>query len=124
MRQPELTSNVLQIANALTHTCAIPSALAFCVGEFDHVQAQTDHGVLVKVYTPPGKSGSGQFALDCAIKSLDAYDDFFGLPYPLPKLDMIAIPEFAAGAMENFGLVTYREGMLYRFLSLPMITLS
>jgi puromycin-sensitive aminopeptidase len=83
--------------------------LAFLVGEFDHLQAQTKNGVLVKVHTPPGKVDSGQFALDCAVKALDAYDDFFGVPYPLPKLDMIAIPEFAAGAMENWGLVTYRE---------------
>lgn len=83
--------------------------LAFCVGEFDFVQAQSSHGVLVRVYTPPGKSETGLFALDCATKSLDAYDDFFGIQYPLPKLDMVAIPEFAAGAMENWGLVTYRE---------------
>jgi puromycin-sensitive aminopeptidase len=83
--------------------------VAFCVGEFDYVQAQTEHGVLVKVYTPPGKSESGQFALDCATKALDCYDDFFGIGYPLPKLDMVAIPEFAMGAMENWGLVTYRE---------------
>ena len=83
--------------------------LAFVIGEFDYVQAQTSNGVMVRVYTPPGKSNSGEFALDCATKSLDAYDDFFGIPYPLPKLDMVAIPEFAAGAMENWGLVTYRE---------------
>lgn len=74
--------------------------VAFCIGEFDYVQAQTEHGVLVKVYTPPGKSDSGVFALDCATKALDAYDDFFGIPYPLPKLDMVGIPEFAMGAME------------------------
>ncbi len=83
--------------------------LAFVIGEFDYVQAETSHGVLVRVYTPPGKSETGVFALHCATKSLDAYDDFFGIPYPLPKLDMVAIPEFAAGAMENWGLVTYRE---------------
>eukprot|EP00581_Thalassiosira_minuscula_P004938 CAMPEP_0183743044 /NCGR_PEP_ID=MMETSP0737-20130205/65013_1 /TAXON_ID=385413 /ORGANISM="Thalassiosira miniscula, Strain CCMP1093" /LENGTH=925 /DNA_ID=CAMNT_0025978647 /DNA_START=599 /DNA_END=3376 /DNA_ORIENTATION=+ len=83
--------------------------VAICIGEFDYVQAQTTHGVLVRVYTPPGKSSSGAFALECATKSLDAYDDFFGIPYPLPKLDMVAIPEFAMGAMENWGLVTYRE---------------
>ena len=76
--------------------------VAFCVGEFDYVQAQTSHGVLVRVYTPPGKSDSGVFALDCATKCLGAYDDFFGTPYPLPKLDMVAIPEFAMGAMENW----------------------
>ena len=83
--------------------------LAFVVGEFDYVQDMTKHGVLVRVYTPPGKSESGMFVLDCATRCLDLYDDFFGLPYPLPKLDMVAIPEFAMGAIENWGCVTYRE---------------
>ncbi|CAK9008253.1 unnamed protein product [Durusdinium trenchii] len=83
--------------------------LAFIVGEFDFIQAQTSHGVLVRVFAPPGRSKDGQFPLEVAVKALDGYDDYFGLPYPLPKLDMIAIPEFAAGAMENWGLVTYRE---------------
>lgn len=83
--------------------------LAFVVGEFDFIQAQTKHGVLVRVYAPPGRSADGQFALSVATKALDGYDDYFGIPYPLPKLDMVAIPEFAAGAMENWGLVTYRE---------------
>ena len=72
-----------------------PYLLAFCVGEFDCVQALTLHNVLVKVYSPPGKADSGKFALDCAVRCLDAYNDFFGVPYPLPKLDMVAIPEFA-----------------------------
>jgi aminopeptidase N len=70
--------------------------LAFCVGEFDFVQAQTEHGVLVKVYAPRGRSASCMYALDCAVKSLDAYNDFFGVKYPLPKLDMVAIPEFVS----------------------------
>jgi len=83
--------------------------LAFVIGEFDFVQSKTQHGVLVRVYTPPGRNDDGIFALDTAVKCLDNYDDFFGLPYPLLKLDMVAIPEFAAGAMENWGLVTYRE---------------
>ena len=83
--------------------------LAFVVGEFDYVQADSGHGVTIRAFTPPGKSEHGQFALDCAVRCLDLYDDFFGLPYPLTKLDMVAIPEFAAGAMENWGLVTYRE---------------
>lgn len=83
--------------------------LAFCVGVFDQVAGTTKNGVSIACYTPPGRSDQGRFALDVALKTLDLYDDFFGLPYPLPKLDMIAIPEFAAGAMENWGLVTYRE---------------
>ena len=74
--------------------------LAICVGEFDMVQTTTSHGVVVSVYTPPGKSHMGQYALRTASLALSAYDDFFQVPYPLPKLDMIAIPEFAMGAME------------------------
>ena len=74
--------------------------LAICVGEFDMVQTTTSHGVVVSVYTPPGKSHMGQYALHTASLALSAYDDFFQVPYPLPKLDMIAIPEFAMGAME------------------------
>ncbi|GMI25629.1 hypothetical protein TeGR_g13324, partial [Tetraparma gracilis] len=83
--------------------------LAWCVGEFDYVSALAASGVVVRVYTPPGKAASGEFSLDCAVRTLDLYDGFFGVPYPLPKLDMVAIPEFAMGAMENWGLVTYRE---------------
>jgi aminopeptidase N len=74
--------------------------LAICVGEFDCLQTVTQHGVIVSVYTPPGKSHMGDFALSVAARALDAYDDFFQIHFPLPKLDMIAIPEFAMGAME------------------------
>jgi puromycin-sensitive aminopeptidase len=75
--------------------------LAMCVGQFDVISTRTRHGVLVSVHTPPGKAAThGTFALQAAAGALDLYDDFFGVPYPLPKLDMIAIPEFAMGAME------------------------
>mmetsp|Transcript_8511 Transcript_8511/g.35009 ORF Transcript_8511/g.35009 Transcript_8511/m.35009 type:complete len:932 (+) Transcript_8511:189-2984(+) len=83
--------------------------LAFCVGEFDVVAMLTQNKVMVRVFTPPGKPELGTFALKCAVAALDKYDETFDLPYPLPKSDMVAIPEFAAGAMENWGLVTYRE---------------
>ncbi|KAH8053780.1 metalloaminopeptidase [Aureococcus anophagefferens] len=71
--------------------------LCFVVGEFDHVSAVSKNGVLIRAFTPPGKPELGEFALRCAVKSLDAL-----------RRD-VAIPEFAAGAMENWGLVTYRE---------------
>nr|CDS22281.1 puromycin sensitive aminopeptidase [Echinococcus granulosus] len=61
----------------------------------------------IRVYTPLGKRNFGQYALTVARKSLFFYADLFGSPYPLPKLDLVAIPDFACGAMENWGLVTY-----------------
>ncbi|CDS36412.2 puromycin sensitive aminopeptidase [Echinococcus multilocularis] len=66
----------------------------------------------IRVYTPLGKRNFGQYALTVARKSLSFYADLFGSLYPLPKLDLVAIPDFACGAMENWGLVTYRETAL------------
>mmetsp|Transcript_3368 Transcript_3368/g.5098 ORF Transcript_3368/g.5098 Transcript_3368/m.5098 type:complete len:876 (+) Transcript_3368:89-2716(+) len=83
--------------------------LAFVVGEFDLVEGNTPEGVHVRVFTPPGKKDQGLFALEVCIKSLSYFSQYFGIPYPLKKMDCIAIPDFAAGAMENWGLVTYRE---------------
>ena len=62
----------------------------------------------MRVYTPLGKKEQGKFALDCGVKILDYYTDYFGIAYPLPKADMIAIADFSAGAMENWGLITVR----------------
>jgi len=86
--------------------------LAFVVGEYDYIEEKDSDGVLVRVYTPIGKKEQGQFALDVAVKTLPFYKDYFGIAYPLPKMDLIAIADFAAGAMENWGLVTYRETAL------------
>ncbi|XP_071496588.1 puromycin-sensitive aminopeptidase-like [Diadema antillarum] len=86
--------------------------VAFVVGEFDFVEGKSADGVVVKVYTPLGKKEQGDFALEVAVKTLPFYKDYFNIAYPLPKIDLIAIPDFAAGAMENWGLVTYRETAL------------
>ncbi|CDS36469.1 puromycin sensitive aminopeptidase [Echinococcus multilocularis] len=68
--------------------------------------------VEIRVYTPLGKRDFGQHALTVVKKSLPFYAKLFGYPYPLPKLDLVAIPDFACNAMENWGLVTYRETAL------------
>jgi len=86
--------------------------LAFIVGEFDFVTMKNAHGVQVSVYTPPGKSEQARFALDMGAWCLDFYSDYFAIDFPLPKCDMVAITNFDAGAMENWGLVTYRERAL------------
>ena len=86
--------------------------LAFLIGEFEHLQSRTKDGILVRVFTTPGKKLQAKFALEVGIKCLEFYNSYFGINYPLPVLDMIAIPDFAAGAMENWGAVTYRESTL------------
>ncbi|KAK1608097.1 hypothetical protein QYE76_031770 [Lolium multiflorum] len=86
--------------------------VAIVVGLFDYIESSTLEGTKVRVYTQVGKTSQGKFALDVGVKSLDLYKDYFATPYPLPKLDMIAIPDFSAGAMENYGLVTYRDSAL------------
>ncbi|KAK5617578.1 hypothetical protein CRENBAI_003359 [Crenichthys baileyi] len=86
--------------------------VAFVIGEYDFVESQSSDGIMVRVYTPVGKAEQGKFALEVATKTLPFYKDYFSVPYPLPKIDLIAIADFAAGAMENWGLVTYRETAL------------
>lgn len=86
--------------------------VAIVVGLFDYVEDYTSDGIKVRVYCQVGKANQGKFALHVAVKTLEVYKEYFAVPYSLPKLDMIAIPDFAAGAMENYGLVTYRETAL------------
>lgn len=83
--------------------------LAFVVGEFDFVESHSSNGVNIKVYTRVGKKEQGRHALEVAVNCLDFFENYFGIPYPLNKLDLIAIADFASGAMENWGLITYRE---------------
>ena len=87
--------------------------LAFVVGELHKKTAHTTSGVEVSVWaTPAQHEETLDFALDIATRSIDFYDEYFGVPYPLPKSDHVALPDFSSGAMENWGLVTYRESCL------------
>ncbi|KAK6731793.1 hypothetical protein RB195_007945 [Necator americanus] len=86
-----------------------PYLVAFVVGELDYLQTSSKSGTIIRVYTVPGKRCQGTYSLDLAAKAIDFYNDWFGIDYPLPKCDLIAIPDFSMGAMENWGLVTYRE---------------
>ncbi|KAK8645973.1 hypothetical protein V6N13_119777 [Hibiscus sabdariffa] len=83
--------------------------VALAVGLFDHIEETTADGIKVGVYCPVGKSDEGKFALEVAVKSLEIFTRYFSMPYLLPKLDMVAVPEFFGGAMENYGLIIYRE---------------
>lgn len=83
--------------------------LAFVVGSMKYKDATTKAGVIIRAYATPAKVDEVDFGLETAVKCLEFYDDYFGIPYPLPKLDLVALPDFASGAMENWGLVTFRE---------------
>ncbi|XP_014206049.1 puromycin-sensitive aminopeptidase [Copidosoma floridanum] len=114
---PVKSSTPVASSNKICHvfdTTPIMSTylVAMIVGEFDYIQEYDSDGVCVRVYTPKGKTEQGVFALHVASKVLPYCKSYFGIPYPLPKMDLIAIPDFAAGAMENWGLVTYRETRL------------
>jgi aminopeptidase N len=87
--------------------------LAFIYGELDFLEAKTKSGVLVRTYATPDNVQFTQFALDVAVKCLDFYDEYFAIPYPLAKCDFIALPDFASGAMENWGCITFREQALF-----------
>ncbi len=87
--------------------------LAFVTGELQRKTAKTKSGVEVNIFaTPSQPAASMDFASDIAVRSIDFFDDFFGTPYPLPKSDHVALPDFTVGAMENWGLITYRETTL------------
>jgi len=81
-------------------------------GKFDYIEEKRGERT-VRVYGVNGKSQQGAFALTFAADTLEFFEKYTGVPYPLPKLDLIAIPDFAAGAMENWGAVTFREILLY-----------
>ncbi len=110
--------------------------LAFIVGDLEYIEGRTqphnlgtsfglqtskaggqgrplqDNGTTVRVFTTPEKKHQAKFALDTAIRCLEFYNEYFDIPYPLPVLDLIAIPDFNSAAMENWGAITYRESAL------------
>ena len=80
-------------------------------GELERISSEAD-GVAVSVVTTAGKRQQGRFALESAVDLLRYFNDYFGVPYPLPKLDLIALPGGFGGAMENWGGITFFESRL------------
>ena len=84
---------------------------ALVVGNFEYIEGEAD-GIPIRVYSTPGKKEMGKFALETAEHVLSYYDKYFNIKYPYGKLDLIGIPDFSAGAMENTGCITFREVLL------------
>jgi aminopeptidase N/puromycin-sensitive aminopeptidase len=85
--------------------------VAWLVGDFKCSEGKSD-GVPIRVCSTPDKVGLTRFALGEAKQMLRDYNEYFGIKYPLAKLDLVAVPDFEAGAMENFGCITFREALL------------
>ncbi len=78
------------------------------VGDFEFLEDKLGD-VTIRFASVPGKSHQGKLAIDFAKKFLSYFQDYSDIPYPLPKLDLIALPDFIVGAMENWGAITFRE---------------
>jgi len=81
------------------------------VGEFEYLTSKIGK-TQIRVIATKGNKSKGKFSLELGKKLLTSYEKYFGIKYPLPKLDLIAVPDFAAGAMENWGAITFRETIL------------
>jgi aminopeptidase N len=109
-REEPVTPSLKQVGFAPTPKMS-SYLFVLAAGELERLTAQAD-GVTVGVVTTAGKREQGRFALDNAVKLLRYYDDYFGVKYPLPKLDLIAVPGGFGGAMENWGGITFFESRL------------
>lgn len=87
--------------------------VAFAFGDFQSIETKTKSGIKVGVYATKAHPAKDlDFALDIAKRSIEFYEDFYQTPYPLAQSLQVALPDFSAGAMENWGMVTYREAYL------------
>jgi aminopeptidase N len=88
-----------------------PYLVAFVIGNFEYSEGSAD-GILIRMYTSPGKKDLGRFAIETAENALHYFDHYFGIRYPFEKLDMIALSDFGPGAMENTACITSRESFI------------
>jgi aminopeptidase N len=109
-REEPVTPTLKQVSFAPTPKMS-SYLMVLAVGELERLTAQAD-GVAVSVVTTAGKHERGRFALDNAVNLLRYFNDYFGVKYPLPKLDLIAVPGGFGGAMENWGGITFFESRL------------
>ncbi|XP_061552400.1 glutamyl aminopeptidase [Phycodurus eques] len=88
--------------------------VCFAVHQFDHVERLSARGIPLRIYTQPSQIETATYAANTTKIIFDYFEEYFNMNYSIPKLDKIAIPDFGTGAMENWGLITYREtNLLY-----------
>lgn len=124
---PELTtvSNGREIAREVRHergdkvavtfadTMVMSSYLvAFVVGKLEATEPVDVNGTPLRIYHVPGKGHLTGFGLDIGAFALRWFEEYYGIPYPSDKVDLLALPDFAAGAMENLGCITFREALV------------
>jgi aminopeptidase N len=107
MQEEPVTPTLQQVTFATTPRMST-YLFVLVAGEFERLSQEVD-GTIVSVLNTPGKSEQGRFALESAGSLLRYYNDYFGLKYSLPKLDLIALPGTFRGAMENWGAITFFE---------------
>ena len=100
---------IVRFADTITMSTYL---VAFVVGELEHTEPSSVGDTPLSVWCVPGKRRLAAFGQEIAVASLRYFEDYYGLPYPGDKLDLLAIPDFAAGAMENLGAITFRETAL------------
>ncbi len=86
--------------------------VAFIIGEIEATEPTRVGQAPLRLWCVPGKKHLAKFGQEIAVYSLKFFEDYYGLPYPGDKLDLLAIPDFASGAMENLGAITFRENAL------------
>lgn len=102
-----------RVAIRFADTMVMSSYLvAFVVGPLEATEPVDVNGTPLRVVHPPGKGHLTAFGLDCGRFALDWFERYYGIPYPGEKVDLVALPDFAAGAMENLGCITFRESLL------------
>ncbi len=85
--------------------------LYFGVGEFEYIESKSDK-ITYRVYATPGHAHKGELGLEISRKSIEILEELTGIPFPISKMDNIAVKDFQFGAMENYGAVTYREPLI------------
>lgn len=112
---PEISSDILdgwKTTKFATTPIMSTYLLAFICGDFVSESIVAKSGISISAFASPVHAQELSFALEVADKTISFLNDYFAIPYPLEKLDIVALPDFAAGAMENWGLITFRESAM------------